>query len=93
MLTDRRAIIESGLFRSSVRSVSLAALAEIRIRENRKGRGTIQFGSGGGPFAMVPRNWPGAGQFASPAFDGIDDARQVYDIAIKAQRQAQGGRD
>jgi hypothetical protein len=86
-LTNRRAIIESGYFRRIVRSVNLAAAPEIRFQEKRNGRGTIEFGSGA-PFGM-PRGWPGMGQFQPPAFDGIEDARNVYELALNAQHEAQ----
>src|SRR5688572_214206 len=58
-LTNRRAVIESGLPRPSRRSVSLAAVPEIRFSGGRKGRGTIHFGSPG-MFAIMPPSWPGA---------------------------------
>ena len=89
-LTSRRALIDSGLFTKAERSINLAVLPEIGLRERRSGRGTVTFGAnGGGPFAMMPRNWPGARQFLPPAFDGIDDVRRVYDLALKAQRDSQ----
>lgn len=83
VLTDQRAIIASGIIRSTTRSVNLAAAAEIRYRQGRRGRGTIEFGSGG-MFGMLPRSWPGASQFMPPAFDGIEDASRVYDLALNA---------
>lgn len=90
-LTNQRALIESGLFRQSRRSVSLAAVPEIRFRAGRKGRGTVQFGSSG-PFGMLPPSWPGASQYLPPAFDDIEAAEHVYGLALSAQRAAQGGR-
>jgi hypothetical protein len=90
-LTNHRAIIESGVFRKSIRSVNLAAAPEIRLREGRGGRGTIEFSSGS-PFAMVPRGWPGMSQYLPPAFDRIEDAASVYRMIIDAQRGAQSAR-
>lgn len=86
-LTNQRAVIESGLFGSTRRSVNLAAVAEVRFRQGRRGKGTLQFG-GSGPFGMMPTGWPGASQFLPPAFDGIEDAARVYDLVISAQRDA-----
>jgi hypothetical protein len=91
VLTDQRAIISSGLLRPSTRSVNLVAVAEIRFRPGRHGRGTVEFGSPG-MFAMMPRNWPGMGQFLPAAFDGIEDALRIYDLALTAQREGQRGR-
>ena len=90
-LTNQRAFIESGLFRPSRRSVSLAAVPEIRFRAGRNGRGTVQFGSPS-PFAMIPPSWPGAGQFLPPAFDDIEGAERVYGLALSAQRELHSGR-
>lgn len=90
-LTNRRAIVESGIFRRNTRSINLAATPEIRFRQGRGGRGTIEFG-GGSPFAFVPRNWPGSAQFMPPAFDGIEDADNVYRLVLDAQREAQSER-
>jgi len=39
-------------------------------------------------FGTQPRNWPGAGQFLTPAFDDIEDALRVYDLTLKAQHGA-----
>jgi hypothetical protein len=87
-LTNRRAIIESGFFGRSTRSVNLAAAPEIRLRQGGSGRGTIEFGSGS-PFAMMPRSWPGTRQYLPPAFEMIEDAGSVYRLILDAQRQAQ----
>lgn len=87
-LTNQRVIIESGLFKTNLRSVSLAVVPEIQFRSGRKGRGTIRFGSPG-PFSMMPPSWPGASQFSAPAFDGIEDAERIYGLALGAQKEAQ----
>jgi hypothetical protein len=91
ILTSQRALIESGLFRRSRRSVSLAAVPEIRFRAGRKGCGTVQFGTPS-MFGMMPPSWPGASQFLPPAFDDIEGAERVYNLALSAQREAQAGR-
>lgn len=89
-LTTERAFIEAGLFRPSRRSVSLAAAPEIRFQGRRSGRGTVQFGSQS-IFGMMPPSWPGASQFLPPAFDDIEDAEHVYNLALTAQREAKSG--
>lgn len=91
-LTNRRAVIEAGLFRATIRSVSLAALPEIKFRTGRKGRGTIQFGSPAGMFGLMPSSWPGARQYLPPTFEGVDDGQSVFQLALSAQRDAQAGR-
>ena len=86
-LTTERALIESGLWRPNRRSVYLSAAAEIQFRGGRNGRGTVQFGSPN-MFGSLPPSWPGANQFLPPAFNDIEDAERVYNLALKAQRAA-----
>jgi len=90
VLTNQRAILESGLLRTNSRSVNLGALAEIQFRAGRNGKGTVRFGSAG-PFAMMPSGWPGMSQFAAPVFEMIDDAERVYGLALQAQRDSRAG--
>ncbi|HKP33561.1 MAG TPA: PH domain-containing protein, partial [Sphingomicrobium sp.] len=90
-LTNQRAIIESGLFRRSTRSVNLAAAPEMSFNEGRNGRGTIEFGPTS-PFSAVGRNWAGGSRVVSPAFENIDNADSVYAQVLSAQREAQSAR-
>jgi Bacterial PH domain len=85
-LTSERAIIDSGIFRKTTRSINLKATGEVSISTKKNGSGTVVFGSGSGRFAAFPRNWPGISQYLPPAFDGIDDAKHVYELAVKTQR-------
>jgi len=86
-VTDRRAVIVSGIFNRDTRSIFLRALAEVNITERRSGRGTITFGPSGGLQGMM-RGWPGAGKSLPPAFEGIDHARDVLNIIRTAQEAA-----
>lgn len=85
-LTTERAVIESGLMSTSQRTVNLSAVPEIRIHERKDGRGTVQFGSPSLSMGMLPPSWPGASQFLPPAFDDIEEAQQVYRLALSTQR-------
>lgn len=89
-VTSRRVLIISGLIRRQTRSLELLGLSEINISEKPDGSGTIIFGPN--PFGPVPRGWPGAGQYASPAFEGIPGARDVLQTIRTAQRAAAGDR-
>ena len=91
-LTNQRALIETGLFRLALSSVSLAALPEVRFRAARKGRGTIQFGSPPALFGMMPSSWPGARQFLPPTFEDVEDGQRVFQLALSAQREVQARR-
>lgn len=88
VLTNRRAIINQGVFRRSLQSINLSSISQITYREGTKGRATIEFGSGS-MFGMLPRSWPGASQFLAPAFDVIEDGKRVYELVLSAQRDAQ----
>ena|ERR1051326_8471773 len=85
-VTDRRAIIVSGLFGRKTRSINLQSTPEISLTEKSDRSGTITFGAG------LPYGWgmqsnlwfPGFSPQA--AFEMIDDARNVYDIIEDAKR-------
>jgi len=73
-LTDRRALILTTWPMPRVRSVNLAALAEVQLIGERNGAGTLIFGS---------RAWDGKGSPKSPRFEWIDDVRSVYRLATE----------
>ena len=88
-VTDERAIIISGLFHRSVKSLNIAALNDVALTEKHDGSGTITLG------AALPwqtwfggSGWPGSRQYAIPSFEMIDNARQVYEIIRESQRDA-----
>lgn len=91
-LTNQRALIESGLFRPALSSVSLAAVSEIKFRGGRQGRGTLQYGAAQSIFEMMPSSWPGARQFLPPTFENVDEGQKVFQLALSAQREAQARR-
>ena len=92
-VTNERVIILSGIFRSTVKSLSLNSLADLSLAERSDGSGTIQFGSA----TMVPpwlmgARWPGVEAMGPPCFESIPRARSVYDLIRSAQgTQAVGG--
>jgi Bacterial PH domain len=85
VLTNRRAIIRSGLLRRNERSVSLAVVSEIRLSGIKQGFGTIEFGQSSPFYRMMPRSWGGQFSALCPAFEKIPDAEQVYRKTIDAQ--------
>lgn len=92
-LTNERAIIVNGLNSSKVRSVDLETLSEINLTERSSGKGTIELGKTKyGFFGLLSTRavpWPGTGQYMTPAFEIITDARRVYDLIIQAHHQVQ----
>ena len=90
-ITDRRAIIISGLRRRSVQSIYLSSLSTLTLEERRDGSGTIYFGDQ--PSWDQPSYWYGTYglgfQLAyGTQFFRIADVKQVYTIVHEAmQRQ------
>lgn len=87
-VTTDRVIIISGIFTRGVKSLNLRTLTDLSLSERRSGEGTITFGPTGAFGNMLSPNWPGAQGQTSPAFDIIPDAKRVYEIVRKAQREA-----
>jgi hypothetical protein len=89
-LTDRRAIIVSGLRSRNVKSLPLKTLADVTLSEKSDGSGTITLGPAS-PFGRFYGNgaWPGTSSMMSPSFEMIDDAKSVYSTLRSAQSSAQ----
>ncbi len=87
-LTNERVIILSGLFGRNVRMLSLKTLSDINISVKNDSSGTITFGPSH-PMASWYSGfaWPGTGKYTAPAFEMIDNAKQVYELLRKAQRE------
>ena len=88
-VTNQRVVIVSGLFGRSIQSLDLGSLPGVSLDERSSGQGTISFGTNPWPYAWLQGSgWPtGRGRYAL-CFDSIADARQVYELIRKAQRDA-----
>lgn len=87
-VTNQRVLILTGLPRREVKSLSLQGLHDMSLSERADHSGSITFGSNPLSAAMWAGSaWPGMGKRLAPAFDLIDDARQVYNTIREAQRQ------
>lgn len=78
-VTNRRAIIVSGLFSRNVKSIDLRTTSEIAISERNDKSGTITFGATS--FSAINMNrysWSFNPTGGAPAFEMIDDVRSVY---------------
>ena len=85
-LTERRAIIRTGILRRRERSVNLSATSEIRLNTSRDGTGTIEFGQSSPFYRMMPRSWAfGQSGSLSPAFERISDPEAVYRRVLDLQ--------
>ncbi len=86
-VTNERVLIVEGLFRNTVRSVSLRTLADMSLTERSDGEGSISFGQSSLP-AMFRffSGWPGMNERLGPMFDRIANARGVRDVIHGAQK-------
>jgi hypothetical protein len=88
-LTNRRAIIISGLFSRTINSLPLRTLTDISLQERSDRSGTILLGRPQ-PYSSwnSGMRWPGMSQYSTPAFEMIPDAKTVHDRLLEAQRAA-----
>jgi hypothetical protein len=89
-VTDRRAIVISGLFERRTRSIDLGNLVDFSIEERSDGCGTIMFGS-----KPAKESWFATNRNESPdygEFRVIPDVKKVYDIIFRAWREHQNGK-
>jgi len=88
-VTDQRVIIISGVFSRRVESLNLRTLSDLSLREKRDGTGTISFGSAAASswlwWSSGYAFWSGAGH-PGPAFETIENAKEVYDLIRTAQQ-------
>lgn len=86
-LTDHRVLIVDGLFNREITSLSLNNLSEISLQERADGSGSILFGPGNPMYAMWAGTlWPGMSKRMPPAFELVEDVRQVYELLWTTQR-------
>jgi hypothetical protein len=86
-LTDKRAIIISGVFAQHIKTLVIQNLPEIGVTTRRNGTGTITFGSSH-PFAWMyaSSGFPNMGFYhAAPSFENISDVRSVYQFVKLVQ--------
>ncbi len=86
-VTNERIVIVSQFFGKRVKSLNLRTLNDITLSERGDGSGVITFGPTQ-PYGRWAASWPGAGQYASPSFDFIENAKEVYDTIRRTQRSS-----
>jgi hypothetical protein len=85
-LTDQRAIIISGIVSRQVKSLPLRTMSDITLHERADGSGSITLGPSPGPYAsLAGSGWPGTGKYQAPAFEMIENVRQVHTMLREAQ--------
>jgi len=88
-LTNERAIILSGLFNQSIKTLKLKQIPEINITTRSNGTGTITFGASH-PMAWMysGSGFPNMGRYQiAPSFDMIEDAKMVYQQIKRLQQE------
>jgi len=87
-LTNTRVLIINTLFGKMDRSLLLDLIPEIALDEKKNRRGTIYFRKEGKKSAdKVEKSWFGMKKTHIARFEMIDNARQVYDMILDAQRK------
>lgn len=86
-VTSDRAIITSGLFSSTVQSIDLRSLRDLSVDERADGTGTLYLGARQ-PWSRYGNGFAFNGVAQTPAFEGIPEARRVYNIIREAQQGA-----
>ena len=85
-LTDQRAIIISGIMSRQVKSLPLRTMSDITLSERADGSGSITLGPSSGPYTWFSGSgWPGSGKYQPPAFEMIENVRQVHAMLRGAQ--------
>ena len=85
-VTNRRAIIVSSLFSTKIKSVDLKSTPEITVDEKADRSGTITFGTVQNQnYGRGRSNVSFTGGSVQPAFEMIEDVRQVYGIIEQAR--------
>jgi hypothetical protein len=80
----RHVVIRRG---GSLTMLDLATLPPMQLSSGRSARGTLSFGANSAPFGFAaPSGWPGAGRYQPPAFELIEQAREVMRIVSDAQQ-------
>jgi hypothetical protein len=88
-LTDQRAIIVSGLFSKSVKSLNIRTMNNVSVTEKTNGDGTIIFGQEH-QLTSVFIWWggfPGMNGSPTPKFELIENAKQIYNL-LRAQQKS-----
>lgn len=87
-LTDQRAIIVSGLFSKSVKSLNLVTLTDVSLKEKSDLSGTITFGHENQTANFFGGNsFLGMGVNNAPKFELIENAKDVYN-KLRAQQKS-----
>lgn len=86
-LTDRRAVIVSGILSRRISSIFLDNLADLTLSERANGEGSIQLGRPVPSYWRWNGGWWSGGADEGHSFEFIPDAAQVYRMIQKAKSE------
>ncbi|WP_257307585.1 hypothetical protein [Geothrix campi] len=86
-VTSNRILIISGLFNLKTTSIGLANIPELFFVESNNGGGTIAFSATASQWWSGSSGWPFNRQ-APQVFELAENARQTYNIILRAQSEA-----
>jgi hypothetical protein len=86
-VTNERIVLVSGIVSRKLTSLQLRTLSDVSLSEKAGGRGTITFGPTA-PWWDGAGGWPGTNKSSSPAFESIENAREVFEKIRLAQKTA-----
>ena len=87
-VTNERVIIISGLFKETVKSLSLKLLSDVSVSEKPDGSGTVTLGPASPFNSFSSGGWPAGRQNVVPALEGVSNVRAVYETIREAQKAA-----
>ena len=89
-VSDRRALILSGLRTPTLKSLEIEGLTDIELQDEGGGRGTLMLGlpATNNAANSFGRGWPEMAAYMVPAFEGIEDASGVLRIIRAARKSA-----
>jgi hypothetical protein len=86
-LTDQNIVIVSGVRTRTVKRLTLRTLSDVSLEERTDRRGTITFGPTPRASAwFAGGSWPRMGRTMAPSLDLIENARVVYGLILRTQR-------
>jgi hypothetical protein len=89
-VTSERILIVDGILSPQIKSLQLRNLTDMTLTQRKDGSGTITFGQIPFRLDFFPTgSWPGGKRSMPPAFDFVENAKEVHGVVRSAQREAQ----
>lgn len=86
-LTEERVLLLTAGARRQVRSLPLASVQEVTLKERGDGTGDIVFGLASAPAVWLSPSWPRAARYLLPTLEGVENVRELQDQLLRAQEE------